>query len=240
MNSDFELYKVEEIKESRYKEYPNYKRPVVVRYIYAHSYYVYIILILILISTFEYRRFIISFIETVFIEKGKFQWVALTAIMGLVSFVYSIYSTYKTNYYNTVSKARIEWIKEHRNNMAKLIRDCDVCLFKLRELVFLDGQVSKCRDEISLKEDELSAVNQEIQLTINKLLLQLGPNDDNEQLMDCIIDCGKWASSIVDVWEKVKNNNDFEILYNTSVQKNIMIVSQDYYKREWEKAKAGK
>ena len=239
MNNEFKLYTVEEIIESNYKNYPNYRIPTIIRYLQKHVYCVGIIWSIILINIVIFIRPIISFFKILFVTDKGFQWVSITAIVGLGTFIYNIYSTRKNNYYNTVSKARIEWIKEHRNNIAKLILDCDKCLFKLKELVYLKENGKE--KEISFKEDELSKLNQEIQLIINKLLLQLSSNDDNSQFVNCIEDCGRWVSSIVTVWNNIKDKSRFDnILYDTTVQKNIMLVSQDYYKREWEKAKAGK
>ncbi|WP_324177432.1 hypothetical protein [Ligilactobacillus salivarius] len=239
MNNEFKLYTVEEIKESNYKNYPNYRIPTIIRYLQKHVYCVGIIWSIILINIVIFIRPIISFFKILFVTDKGFQWVSITAIVGLGTFIYNIYSTHKNNYYNTVSKARIEWIKEHRNNIAKLILDCDKCLFKLKELVYLKENGKE--KEISFKEDELSKLNQEIQLIINKLLLQLSSNDDNSQFVNCIEDCGRWVSSIVTIWNNIKDKSRFDnILYDTTVQKNIMLVSQDYYKREWEKAKAGK
>ena len=239
MNNEFKLYTVEEIKESNYKNYPNYRIPTMIRCLQKHVYCVGIILSIILINIVIFIRPIISFFKILFVTDKGFQWVSITAIVGLGTFIYNIYSTRKNNYYNTVSKARIEWIKEHRNNIAKLILDCDKCLFKLKELDYLNNQEILKEDEISLKLDELSELNQEVELIINTLLLSLSSNDDNGQFTNCINDCGKWTQSINDAWGNIKNRNT-TISYDTTVIKNMMLVSQDYYKREWEKAKAGK
>lgn len=240
MNNEFKLYTVEEIKESNYKNYPNYRIPTMIRCLQKHVYCVGIILSIILINIVIFIRPIISFFKILFVTDKGFQWVSITAIVGLGTLMYNIYSTRKNNYYNTVSKARIEWIKEHRNNMAKLILNLDICLFKLEELEYLKENSKE--KEIAFKEDELTKLNQEIQLIVNKLLLQLSSNNDNSQFVNCIEDCGRWVSSIVTVWNNIKDKSkfDYKISYDTTVQKNMMIVSQDYYKREWEKAKAGK
>lgn len=90
-----------------------------------------------------------------------------------------------------------------------------------------------------MKLDELNELNQEVSLIINTLLLSLSSSDDNSQFINCIKDCGAWTRSINDAWRNIKSR-DTDISYDTTVIKNMTIVSQDYYKREWEKAKAGK
>ncbi|CCO11303.2 hypothetical protein BN424_1862 [Carnobacterium maltaromaticum LMA28] len=62
------------------------------------------------------------------------------------------------------------------------------------------------------------------------LLLHLSDNPDNKQINDCIVKCTAWVNSMPEIWG----------YYNTIPVTNLLKVSRDYFKKEWNKSKKGK
>lgn len=63
--------------------------------------------------------------------------------------------------------------------------------------------------------------------------LNFSNNKDNEQIVKCIDDVRNYALSID---EKIKNQEELSNL----VVRNLVLVSRDYFKREWNRSKQGK
>lgn len=66
--------------------------------------------------------------------------------------------------------------------------------------------------------------------------MNLSNNTDNKQINQCITDCASWISNMETRFKKQEGEFRY---YDTPVT-NLMNVSRDYFKREWDRAKRGK
>ena len=85
--------------------------------LYISIYYILVILVIIgLIIVNHYSP------TNIFFDKnGGFQWVGITSLVALFTFIYSIYSNNKKNKYEIISKERIRWINEIKQQVAELL-----------------------------------------------------------------------------------------------------------------------
>ncbi|MFT9269682.1 MAG: hypothetical protein ABF539_09200 [Liquorilactobacillus nagelii] len=155
-----------------------------------------------------------------FDEKGDFQWIAVTAIITIISAVFTVIITIRRNRADLVSKSRIEWLQVNKKLTSEFITDLNF----LPVLKIAKGQ--------KWLEKRLKSLNKII-VNYNLLRLNLSNNEDNKQINECIEDCRNWA----DVVNSLKTGE--EIPPKTALN-NLIVVSRDYYKREWDKAKQGK
>lgn len=156
-----------------------------------------------------------------------------TTIIALITLICTVFMNYKTNKFNTVAKARIEWIKENRSQMAQFVLKIRIAQFKYDEMrLFKKGSnETENRETLGKLRRELNVVLQEIQGIENVLILSIPENEDNKQLLDCIRMAGEW----IDRYTSLKKGDKWD---NVTLV-NLTKVSRDYYKREWERAKRG-
>lgn len=174
-------------------------------------------------------------IDSVINKNQEFQWLGVTAIIAIISFIFNSITTLLRNKADLVAKSRINWIQDVRKLMSVFLRDVHYYPFIFQQCN------EKSKDDPTYDEDvkivnELAAKIEEYQYL---LLLNLSDNDDNEELNRCINDCWKWIENMPTRWdiqtETGTKNKSFS--YEQIPTTNLLKVSRDYLKKEWEKAK---
>lgn len=122
--------------------------------------------------------------------------------------------------------------------MSVFLKDVHYYPFIYENLMGISTKDSKY-PEVLKEVNELATKIEEKQYL---LLLNLSANDDNKEINKCINDCAKWIKNMPTRWEiqtkKGANKNGFK--YKDTPTTNLLVVSRDYFKREWSKAKKGK
>ena len=137
-----------------------------------------------------------------------------------------------------VAKARIEWIQEVKKIMAIYLKDVKYYPFLFKKSKLMSKKSSEYQEILN----EVNELAVRISENKNLLLLHLSRSDDNKQLNDCIADCSKWISNMRIRWSIQSSGNTkvFKFEYDNTPPNNLLLVSRDYFKREWNKAKKGK
>lgn len=177
---------------------------------------------------FLFKRNIMSFLKFIFLsDNGNFQWVGVTAIVTILSFSLTYIATLRKNKADLVSKARIEWLNFHRKEMADYLTGSrDFYNFVKNKRTFNEEE-----------EEKLTQMMSELEKRKNLLVLNLSDTPGNKQLNDCIEDLAIWVNSFNKV---IKNPDNIIYSYDDLPYFNLLRVSRDYYKHEWEKVKKGK
>lgn len=230
-NNTFE----EKIEISNYAECKGLKK--------VHEYlkhkYVIIVLASIIIIQCLFNMNKISFYSKYFFNKdGDFQWLAITGLAAVGTFLFTSINTARKNKADLVAKSRIEWIQEVRGLMAIFLGDIPVYNYSLIRYNKTSSNDTKFFNEIN-------EILIKIQGTENLLLLHLSSNTDNNQIIDCIKACAKLPSDLKEILiiedDKMKKEQIETFKKKESIMlNNLMIISRDYFKREWEIAKKGK
>ena len=183
-------------------------------------------------------------IEVFFDKNGNFQWVGITSIIAILTFGYSIYSTNKKNRYDVVSKERIRWINDVKQQVTELL----VLMNDYYDIVQNCGE--KCSlglntpDQLKLRDkyhDKANALMGEINFKINILLLSFADNKDNSQIINCVKDAAEWINSFNVYWNSTYNPFvEVTYTFDNVPLRNLLIISRDYLNREWHKAQKGK
>lgn len=241
-----EIFEVEEIEESSYaevdkkdlKRVKKYKIKVEEFLLDKHI-IVIVCLVFIIVIEFLLINNKSKLLRMIFLNKdNEFQWLAGTAIAAILTFLFTSINTVKKNKADLVAKSRIEWIKEVKRIMSIFLTDVHYYPFLYEKLQNITVEHSKY-DELEKEVNELTLKIEENQ---NLLLLHLSDNDDNKQINDCITACGKWIMDMPNRWNILTSGGfvpgafDYE---NTPIE-NLLLVSRDYFKREWNKSKTGK
>ncbi len=207
-----------EIIESVYKRQSSNKRIKVL-------WWISLILIIAIICT---HSEIVKILKFIFINKnGDFQWIGITALITIISFLLTYLATLRKNRADLVSKARIEWLNFHRKEMADYLTASRDFYNKVRNE----------REFNTAKRKELFELMSELERRKNLLVLNLSDTDENRQFNDCIEDLAIWVNSFNKI---IVNTDNTKYSYNDVPYVNLLKVSRDYYKNEWEKVKKGK
>ncbi|MCC4398235.1 hypothetical protein LMB98_09405 [Limosilactobacillus reuteri] len=105
------LFDCEEIKVSKYKGNKNIQK-------YSKIFIISLTLLILVIILFHIYK---ELINIFFDKNGDFQWVGITSIVAILTFGYFIYSTNKKNRYDVVSKERIRWIDDVKQQITELL-----------------------------------------------------------------------------------------------------------------------
>lgn len=247
-NDEDEIFEVEEIKKSSYAKVEKEDLKGVQKYKMKVEEFLqdrHIIVILCLVAIIVVEFLLINnksrLLRMIFLNKdNEFQWLAGTAIAAMLTFLFTSINTVKKNKADLVANARIEWIQEIKGIMATYLTDINYCLFLFQNLHIMSKDANN--PEYEKKFREVKELANKIIGNRNLLHLHLSDNEDNKQLNKCIDDCSEW---IVDIFEKVleKKGNDASVdkmEYKKTPINNLLLVSRDYIKREWDQAKNGK
>lgn len=235
-NSDKnKIFEVEEINKSSYAEVKWLKK--VDEYL-KHK-YVIIFLTFIIVVQFLFIMKGFRFPWRIFYNKdGDFQWLAITAIAAIFTFLGTTVITMRKNKADLVAKARIEWIQEVKKLMFIFLKDVLYYPFKFEEF----NKVSRNHPEYNERLNEINELANKIEGNHYLLLLNLSANDDNEELSRRIEDCWKWIKNMRTRWTiQTENGAKVELFkYEITPATNLLVASRDYFKREWNKSKKGK
>lgn len=226
------VFKVDEIKESNYVK----KEKKKIRDRIFNSTTVLWIILIASIFLNIYQYFYIhefdKFVKILFINKdNEFQWGGVTALVAIVSLTITAITTLRKNHAELVSKSRIEWLQKVKRIMAEYLRDLHYYPYLYSQHIDPYSGV----DNLSLKK-ELTDLSKKIEENQYLLFMNLSDNLDNRQLNDCIENCANWINKM----EDQRAANSYTFVYETTVVTNLLKVSRDYFKREWDKAKRGK
>lgn len=173
---------------------------------------------------------------------GNFEWLAVTAIIAIVTlFVNSIYSAKRVKA-DLVSKSRIQWIQSVRQLLSEY-------LTKTRYITFLCIRISeemqreaRLTEHVKLEDSEVEKLKKTTNENIlemfqikNMLLLNFSNNRGNSEILNIII---KVADNI-DQYFKEINDKNFNITTSYEDIDNLTELGRDYFKEEWEVAKRG-
>lgn len=201
----------------------------------------YILVILVIIGLIIVNHY--SPTNIFFDKNGGFQWVGITSLVALFTFIYSIYSNNKKNKYEIISKERIRWINEIKQQVAELLTS----LNKYYDLVQNCGNrnilESNPQKRQFLKEkyhDEANKLMEDINLKVELLLMSFADNIDNKQMIDSISDASSWVNSFNKYWNWNENAPLYiEFKFDNIPILNLRTVSRDYLIREWHRAQRG-
>lgn len=230
----YKLFECDEIKSSQYRENGN-KIPW--KLLIIATCVVFCLYILIR----EYNLLISIFFD----KSGNFQWVGITSIVAILTFGYSIYSTNKKNKYDVISKERIRWINDVKQQITELL----VLMNEYYDIVRNCGEKSELlqlstSDELKLRDKyhkDANLLMKDISFKVNLLLLSFADNSDNKQIINCIEDASKWVDSFNEYWTHQSNPMvNVTFTFDNVPIRNLMIVSRDYLSREWHRAQKGK
>lgn len=240
------VFEVKEIKNSVYKDLdkdelkglPKCKNAT--KEFLKHKYKIVIFcLIAIIVAEFLLINNKNKLLRLIFLTKeNEFQWLAITSILAIATFLFTSINTVKKNKADLVAKSRIEWIQEVKQIMAIYLKDVTYYPFLFKKYAKNNTSDSK-RLEL---ETELNELALRIKQNKNLLLLHLSNNEDNKQLNECIQDCEKWIKNMRVRWRiQTKGNTNVDLFeYKLTPIDNLLIVSREYFKREWDKSKKGK
>ncbi|MBB1079083.1 hypothetical protein H5S09_03625 [Limosilactobacillus sp. STM2_1] len=202
-------------------------------------YYILVILIIVGLIIVNY-----SSPNNIFFDKnGSFQWIGVTSIIALFTFVYSIYSTNKKNKYDVISKERIRWINEIKQQVAELL----VSLNKYYDIVQNCGNKNILEPDSQKRQllkdkyhDEANSLIEDIDLKVEILLMSFADNVDNKQMIDSINNTSAWVNSFNKYWTWRENAPfSVEFSFDDIPIHNLRTVSRDYLIREWHRAQRG-
>lgn len=167
--------------------------------------------------------------DVFFNQTGNFQWAGIVALITIVSVISTAIIAVKRNRADLVSKSRIEWLQVNKKIMSEYLKD-------VHYYPYLFSKWKKALEDGNPIKEELDELSQKIEQNQYLLLLNLGDNEDNTQINDCIIGCTLWTNSIQFAWDMNKQ----EINTKDTPVTNLLKVSRDYFNREWNKAKKGR
>lgn len=192
------LFDCEEIKVSKYKGNKNIQK-------YLKIFIISLTLLILVIILFHIYK---ELINIFFDKNGDFQWVGITSIVAILTFGYSIYSTNKKNRYDVVSKERIRWIEDVKQQITELL----VLMNAYYDIVQNCGE--KCSlelntpDQLKVRDkyhDKANNLMEKIDFKINLLLLSFADNKDNSQIINCVKDAAEWINSFNVYWNSTYN-----------------------------------
>lgn len=174
-------------------------------------------------------------------KSSDLPWIA-TIVISIISIIYNMYATKKTQFINTVTSERIRWIttlKEYIaqyystasafNNYNNIIENLNKCN-KLRSKIIL---------YLNTKDDEelINAINKCNELRL-KIILYLNPKDD-EELINAINE----NYNLIKEWDKLKlsgstnEQSESKVKQYEDTLEKILYKSQEMLKNEWERVK---
>lgn len=176
---------------------------------------------------------------------GKFNWLSVTALIAIGTFIWSIFYNKKKLKADLISKARLEWMDKIRTLYATFIEDFGRYKY-LYDAYFVEKEGSKSGLDALM--DEIRRIYYELKLYIpknqsNKLLL------DNIELLWCELsyisdyyNYGRQHGLLITIKSNQKRSS-----YDKAVDKylsDLLIKAAEdgskYFKKEWERAKEGK
>lgn len=104
------------------------------------------------------------------------------------------------------------------------------------EIKKLEIEIEKLDISLTKLTIEVNELGSKIEESQYLLYLNFSENEDNREINQCITDCAHWIKNMPVRWDA----NRAEFKYNEVPVTNLLRVSRDYFKREWNKSKRGK
>lgn len=181
-----------------------------------------------------------------FTKEGRFNWLSVTSIIAIVTFIWSFIYNRKKLKADLVSKARIDWMNQVRPLLAEYLAAVPKYMYMYNK-VTLDHD-EDTRSALDDKMDEIKRLYYELNLYIptndsNKVVLK-----DMELLWGELDNITSYYNyGVQKNLFGCKENNYKHSDYETEVDKYISglinkaaVDGSKYFKKEWEKVKAGK
>lgn len=190
------------------------------------------------------KKMIGTYIEKFFFtDKGYFNWIAITSIIAIGTFIWTIWFNNKKYKADLVSKGRIDWMNQVRPLYAQYLAAVPKYMY-LYNKAMVDGD-KLAKESLDDKMDEIKRLYYELNLYI--------PNNDSNKsiLVDIKLLWGE-LSYIGDYYDYGIRRNYFAAKinryngtsYDTEVDKYISKLinkasmdGNEYFKNEWEKIK---
>ncbi len=138
-------------------------------------------------------------------EVVLFAGVVVTLALGIANLTYNLKTGKRTAFVNTVTSERIKWISKVRENISNLCALCDQWIMHHPQ--------------------DASELQRKIEQLKNEILLQLNPNDPEDQDIERLI--GRLPS-----WTQSMTPEDY-----WKLQAALIVATQILLKREWDKVK---
>lgn len=200
---------------------------------------------------------------------GKFQWIAVTAVVAIFSFLFTAIDNRRNLNSDLISKTRIQWLNDTRELIAKYIKYQSDYMKQISDIaVKLDQQVRILNTKIDISSKELDEMEGEIskgwkeadilksklQYFDTRIKLQFSENSYNNVFLNKFNELVKRANKLIDDINKVGESND-EKIDKLKNERDILLkfvdgelkliiecttISKKYFGLEWKKAKRGK
>ncbi len=179
-------------------------------------------------------------------KQGRFNWLSVTALVAIVTLICSMIYNKKKLKADLISKARIDWMTEVRPLLAEYLAAVPKYMF-----MYNKATLDHDKKAISALDDKMD----EIKRLYYELILYIPNNDSNKVVLTDMELLWGELSNITRYYNYgVKNNlfgcksNKYQRShYETEVDKYISglinktaVDGSKYFKKEWEKAKAGR
>lgn len=201
-------------------------------FLYGKKLLLIVIIVLVGLNVLQFREThsIHNAVSTLFLNKDKeFQWAGITSVVGIFTFLSTYIVTLNKNKADLVSKSRIEWIQEVKKLVTNYCISCTAYMVNCEDVEKLKKKGCDTGEVHELADSNFLELEKHYYL----LMLNFSDNADNKQIIKCIEDVRNYAMAIND--ELINTCGLSNI-----VVKNLVLVSRDYFKREWNRAKRGK
>lgn len=183
---------------------------------------------------------LVSFADKLFFTNdGYFNWIAITGIMAILTFICTFIFNYKKYRADLISKARIDWMNQVRPLYAQYIAAVPHYMFLYNKAMV--GHDERANEVLTEQMDEIRRLYYELNLYIPD-------NDSNKIILNYINLLWYELSYIVDYYNYGIRKNLFSrsTSYELDVDKYVsgLIIRSStdgskYFKNEWKKIKKG-
>lgn len=188
-------------------------------------------------------KIIVFYAEKLFFtDKGYFNWIAITGIIAIGTFIWTIWFNNKKYRADLISKTRIDWMNQVRPLYAQYIAAVPHYMF-LYNKAMVDGD-KRATEVLTEQMDEIKRLYYELNLYIPD-------NDSNKIILDDINRLWNELTYIGDYYDYGIINNLFASRINKSSYESVVdkyvsgLINRSstdgskYFKNEWEKIKKG-
>lgn len=184
---------------------------------------------------------LVSYAEKLFFtNKGYFNWIAITGIIAIVTFIWTIWFNNKKYRADLISKTRIDWMNQVRPLYAQYIEAVPHYMFLYNKVMV--GHDKRAKEVLTEHMDEIRRLYYELNLYIPD-------NDSNKIILNYINLLWYELRYVGDYYDYGIRKNLFSrsTSYELDVDKYVsgLIIRSStdgskYFKNEWEKIKKGK
>lgn len=204
-----------------------------------------------------------------FVDKeGKFQWVGVSAILGVTAFIVNIFWEHHKLNADIKSKNRVQWMNTVREYIAEYSISVQAMDLSIREMLLLKSRHTlqsnnEITDEYDVivtedfkkiqkaRNDDINSKSREVSKNFALLKLYITDSESNAELNEAITDIARLIQSArEDIAKYQGGGTKIEDVtpdkYDEKLQENVdkkigtlTKVARDYMKTEWERSKKG-